>query len=196
MGITTLLILDIEKGILDMVGDDGEYLERLSQALNAARENNIKVIHVITAFRPGYPESHPSNPSVSGIAAAGLFVEGDPTTEVDPTVAPIDNEVVITKRRVSAFFGTELDMILRCYNTERIAVAGISTSGAVLSTIRHASDLDYKITLLCDLCRERDEETHNFLINKIFKRKINVLTSDEWIQQLSDESTTEKAALS
>lgn len=188
MGATTLLILDIEKGVLDMTGDNGEYLERLSLTLNAARMNNINVIHVITAFRPGYPESHPSNVSVTGVAAAGLFEEGDPSTDIDPAVAPTDNEVVITKRRVSAFFGTELDMILRCYNTERIAVAGIATSGAVLSTVRQATDLDYKITILSDLCKDRDEETHDFLINKIFKRKTNVVTSDEWIQQLEGDN--------
>ncbi|KAJ5151279.1 Isochorismatase family protein [Penicillium canariense] len=185
MGTTTLLILDIEKGTVDMLGNTGTYLQRLGSAVAAARSNNIKIVHVITAFRTGYPECHPSNSLVPAMAAMGKFQEGDWTTEIHPAVAPTKDEVVITKRRVSAFFGTELEMILRCFDTEQLVVAGIATSGAVLSTIRHASDLDYRITVLRDLCMDRDEEVHDLLMDKVFKGKTDVITGQEWMERIS-----------
>lgn len=184
MGAATLLILDVQQGILDMVpGDTGTYLQRLNETVDAARMNNIKIIHIITAFRPGHPEAHPSNRSVTSIAAAGLFQEGDFT--VEPALIPAQDEVIITKRRVSAFFGTDLEIILRCFNTEELVIAGIATSGAVLSTVRYASDLDYRITVLRDLCMDRDEEVHNVLMDKVFHRKTDVITGEEWIDRIN-----------
>lgn len=185
MGTTTLIILDAQQGIIESFGNTDGYVERLSSTLAAARNNNIRVIHVITAFRPGYPESHPHNSSIVRVAASGRFQEGDASTEHHPAIAPINNEVVITKRRVSAFFGTELDMILRCYNTERVVIAGLVTSGAVLSTVRSAFDLDYRITVLQDGCMDRDEDVHHVLIEKIFKGKADTVTCEEWIENIS-----------
>lgn len=185
METTTLLILDIQNGVLDMLSDTGTYLERLSSTLTVARTNNIKVIHVITAFRPGYPENNPKNASVPAIAAAGKFIEGSADVEIHPVVRPTANEVVITKRRVSAFTGTELEMILRCSHTDHLVIAGLATSGAVLSTIRQAQDLDFRVTLLHDLCLDRDEEVHRVLVEKIFGRKCGILTGAEWVGQLN-----------
>lgn len=71
-------------------------------------------------------------------------MEGDPSVDIHAAVAATPEEPVITKRCESAFFRTELEMILRCYNTERIVVAGVITSGAVLSTVREAMDLDFR----------------------------------------------------
>jgi nicotinamidase-related amidase len=101
-------------------------------------------------------------------------------------VAPIENEVVIMKRRISAFFATELDMILRCFRAETIAVAGLITSGAVLSTVRQAMDLDYRVTVLEDLCMDRDEEVHRVLMHKVFARKTEIISAKEWIGKIED----------
>ncbi|KAF3392857.1 Isochorismatase family protein YecD [Penicillium rolfsii] len=184
MGATTLLILDVQQGILDMVpGDTNTYLQRLTETVEAGRMNDVNIIHVITAFRPGHPEAHPANRSVSSIAAAGLFQEGDLT--VEPALIPAQDEVVITKRRVSAFFGTDLEIILRCFGTEDLVIAGVATSGAVLSTVRYASDLDYRTTILRDLCMDRDDEIHEFLIDKVFHRKSDVITCEEWLNRIN-----------
>lgn len=190
MGTTTLLILDIENGVMDILGEMGTYLQRLASTLAGARNNNIKVIHVITAFRPGYPENHPHNTSVPAMAAAGKFMEGSSEVEIHPAVKPTPEEVVITKRRVSAFTGTELDIVLRCYNTDRLVIAGVATSGAVLSTIRHAQDMDFQITVLHDLCMDRDEEVHRVLIDKVFGRKCEIVSGQEWVDQLNANTST------
>ncbi|KAJ5708800.1 Isochorismatase family protein [Penicillium malachiteum] len=186
MGTTTLLILDIQNGVIDQLENTDSYLSGLAEALSTARNNSIKVIHVITAFRHGYPENHPNNSSVPAVAARGQYKEGDFSVQVHSKVAPTPEEPIITKRRVSAFFGTELDMILRCSNTDHLVVAGLITSGAVLSTVRQAMDLDYRITVLRDLCMDRDEEVHRVLMDKVFQRKTTVISAQEWISQVND----------
>jgi nicotinamidase-related amidase len=63
-------------------------------------------------------------------------------------------------------------------------MAGISTSGVVLSTLRQAADLDYRITVLADACADTDPEVHRVLTEKVFPRQARVTTADEWIATL------------
>ncbi|KAJ5591471.1 uncharacterized protein N7459_001840 [Penicillium hispanicum] len=186
MGATTLLILDVQNGVIDQLENTNSYLYRLASALSAARRNAVNVIHVVTAFRTGYPECHPNNSSVPAVKARGAYQEGDFSVQVHAAVFPASEEPIITKRRVSAFTGTELDMLLRCSNTETLVVAGLITSGAVLSTVRAAMDLDYRITVLRDLCMDRDEEVHRVLMDKVFYRKAEVMSGEEWAALISE----------
>ena len=66
-------------------------------------------------------------------------------------------------------------MILRAKGIEHLLLAGIATSGVVLSTTRHAADADYRITIVRDCCSDRDEEVHRVLMDKIFPRQASVL---------------------
>ena len=61
-----------------------------------------------------------------------------------------------------------------------IVLAGIATSGVVLSTIREAADKDYRITVLSDCCGDADDEVHRVLTRKIFPRQADVITLEEW----------------
>ncbi|KAJ5503682.1 hypothetical protein N7463_006556 [Penicillium fimorum] len=182
---TVLLILDVQNGVIDRLDNTGPYLERLSSTVNSARKANVKIVHVITGFRSGYPENHPNNSSVPGVVARGGYIEGQLSVQVHPAIKPVSGEVVLTKRRISAFFATELDMLLRCANAEFIVVAGLITSGAVLSTVRQAMDMDYRIMVLEDCCMDRDEELHRVLMEKIFARKTQVVLAKEWVEKLS-----------
>jgi nicotinamidase-related amidase len=60
-------------------------------------------------------------------------------------------------------------------------LAGIATSGVVLSTIRQAADLDYELTVLEDGCADADPEVHRVLMEKVFPRQASVITAQEWI---------------
>ncbi|CAG7964741.1 unnamed protein product [Penicillium olsonii] len=182
---TVLLILDVQNGVINRLENTAPYLDRLASTVNKARKANIQVIHVVTAFRPGYPENNPNNSSVPAVVARGEYLEGDDSVQVHPLIAPINNEVTLTKCRVSAFFSTELDMLLRCAKAETIVVAGLITSGAVLSTVRQAMDLDYRITILEDCCMDRDEEVHRVLMEKVFARKAEIVSGEEWANGLA-----------
>jgi nicotinamidase-related amidase len=91
---------------------------------------------------------------------------------------------VITKKRVSAFAGSDLDLVLRSGGIEHLVLTGVATSGVVLSTLRQAADLDFRITVLADGCADSDEEVHRVLTEKVFPRQAEVLTIDEWTRSL------------
>jgi nicotinamidase-related amidase len=89
---------------------------------------------------------------------------------------------------VSAFSGSDLDVLLRANNIDSLVLCGIATSGVVLSTIRQAADLDYTLTVLSDACLDADPEVHNVLMTKVFVRQATVLTVEEWTSQLASKS--------
>ena len=90
---------------------------------------------------------------------------------------------VVTTRRVSAFAGSDLDVLLRGLGAGTLVLAGIATSGVVLSTLRQAADLDYRLVVLADACLDADPEVHRVLIEKVFPRQADVPTVDEWAAQ-------------
>jgi nicotinamidase-related amidase len=106
----------------------------------------------------------------------------DPGTQIHPAVAPHPGDIVVTKKRVSGFAGSDLDIVLRSLEASSLVLTGIATSGVVLSTLRQAADLDYELTLLADGCADADAEVHRVLVEKVFPRQAVVLSVDEWVE--------------
>jgi nicotinamidase-related amidase len=92
---------------------------------------------------------------------------------------------VVHKQRVGAFSENELHLILRARGIGNLVFFGITTSGIVLSTLRHAFDLDYRCVVLKDACFDRDEEVHRMLVKKIFPAQATVMTVEEFIGEQS-----------
>jgi nicotinamidase-related amidase len=180
---TALLVMDVQGGIVERF-DQGGVVDRVAEAVAAARAAAIAVIFVRVAFRPGAPEISPRNRTFSAARAAGAVLVDDASTAIDPRVAPAPGEVVVTKRRVSAFAGSDLDVVLRAGAVEELVLCGISTSGVVLSTLRAAADLDYGLTVLRDACADNDEEVHRVLTGKVFPRQADVLDVAAWAARL------------
>jgi nicotinamidase-related amidase len=105
----------------------------------------------------------------------------DEFMKVHADVAPAADEVTVIKRRVCAFTGSDLQVILSAFGISHLVLTGISTSGVVLSTVREAADKDYRLTVLSDCCADRDEEVHRVLTTKILPHQADVLTVAEWI---------------
>ncbi len=106
----------------------------------------------------------------------------DDFMRVHPDLAPAEGEVTVVKRRVSAFTGSDLEVILRAFGIKHLVLTGIATGGVVLSTLREAADKDYKLTVLADCCADRDEEVHRVLTTKVFVNQADVLSVEEWIK--------------
>lgn len=176
-----LLVMDAQRGIVERYGNNTELLGRISTAIKAARAASIPVIYVHVQFREGYPEVSPRNKSFSTAKQSGnSMVEGTSATEIHPAVAPQAGEIIVAKRRVSAFAGSDLDVVLRSQGIDTLILTGIATSGVVLSTLRYAADQDYRLTVLSDCCADSDEEVHRVLTEKVFPRQATVLTVAEW----------------
>ncbi|MCY0879032.1 MAG: cysteine hydrolase [Firmicutes bacterium] len=183
MGKTALLIMDVQNAIVSRFADE-EALRPIQDALAAARDRQLPVIFVRVAFRPGYPDVSARNRSFARVAEWGNMTESDEATQIWRGVQPLDHEPVVVKRRVSAFAGSGLELLLRSMEIEHLVLCGIATSGVVLSTVREAADKDYRLTVLKDACLDNDPEVHRVLVEKVFPRQADVLTVREWLQHV------------
>ncbi len=180
-----LLVMDMQVGIVERLGERAEaILSSAAAAVTAARRHDRPVLFVRVAFRDGAPEVSANNKSFSTLATSHSLGEAHASTQIHPDLEPLDGEVIVTKRRVSAFAGSDLDVVLRSLSIDSLVLAGIATSGVVLSTTRQAADLDFRLTILRDACADADDEVHRVLMDKVFPRQATVLSSNEWIAQL------------
>jgi len=180
---TALLCMDYQSAIVAAYGGDGadDLLSRAALALAKARAARMMVIYVQVGFREGFPEISDRNPLFRTIRndpqRQAMFA--GPAREIHPAVAPEKSDIIVTKHRVSAFAGTDLDMILRANDIDTLVLFGIATSGVVISTLTHAFDEDYKLFVIEDLCLDGDKELHGNLV-KYFSIRGTVLTSGEF----------------
>ncbi|MDP4083706.1 MAG: isochorismatase family cysteine hydrolase [Bacillota bacterium] len=181
---TALLVMDLQNGIVSRLGDNDQLLLPFQKAVEAARQHNIPVIFVRVAFSEGYPEINPQNRAFSALKSVGGMTVSDISTQIHELVKPEPNEPVVTKYRVSAFAGSNLEVILKAKQIDTLILSGISTSGVVLSTLREAADKDYTIKVLSDACLDTDQEVHRVLTEKVFPRQAEVLTVDSWMESL------------
>ena len=173
--------MDVQPGILDRLPDSAAYLARVSETVRAARSHAVPVIYVVVGFRPGMPEVSTKNQAFGGIKQQQPAMLIEPR----PAITPEANDVVVTKRRVSAFAGSDLEVVLRGGEIDHLVLSGISTSGVVLSTLREAADKDYRLTVLADLCADTDTEVHTVLTGKVFPRQARVTSAAEWVSELA-----------
>jgi nicotinamidase-related amidase len=177
---SALLLMDFQAAIVDRLGSP-EVIASARTALEAARRHGIPVIQVRVAFRDGTPEVSSRNKSFSALVGQDSMGLDDPGTQVVEALAPVAGDVVVVKRRVSAFTGSDLEVVLRALEVDHLVLAGIATSGVVLSTVREAADRDYRLTVLADACSDGDAEVHRVLTEKVFPRQANVTTVDAWV---------------
>jgi nicotinamidase-related amidase len=178
-----LLVMDMQSAILRNLPDPTALIANVNRAIENAREKGIPVFFVVVGFRPGAPEISMNNKSFSsGGKERFAGVKAAEFMKLHPDVAILPDDIVVTKRRISAFTGSDLDVILRAHGIQHIVLTGVATSGVVLSTTREAADKDYRITILSDCCADSDEEVHRVLTTKVFPRQATVMTLAEWSQ--------------
>jgi nicotinamidase-related amidase len=184
---SALLVMDVQRGVVERFAADGALLERLRGAIEAARAKGVPVIFVRVAFRPGHPEVSDRNRTFAALArhAETSFGDSDEATQIHPALEPRPEEAVVVKKRVSAFSGSDLEVLLRSLDITHLVLSGIATSGVVLSTLREAADRDYELTVLSDACADGDAEVHRVLTEKIFPRQAELLTVAEWSSRLA-----------
>ena len=181
-----LIIGDVQVGIVEFIPSAKDVLAPLAAAVAAARANGVPVIYVRVALRDDRAEVPARNPIATWMFEQGdMLRESSPRTAIHPAIAPQPGEPVLTKRRGSAFQGTDLEGILRARGITGVTLAGIATSGVVLATVIDAVERDYAITVLRDGCTDAEPDVHEFLLERIFPgRGATVVTTEEWIDGL------------
>ncbi|AGP53313.1 cysteine hydrolase family protein [Streptomyces rapamycinicus] len=182
---TALIIGDMQTGILANYAFSRAPVPPMRSLVHAARAHGILVVFVRTELRASGADVSENNTLFTAFHQAGpLFHEGSGETDIIPQLAPQPEDVVITKRRTSAFAGTELELVLRAHHVESIALTGVATSAMVAGTLYDALDRDYRATVLSDACADAEADVHDFLMARIFPgRGARVMTGESWLSE-------------
>jgi nicotinamidase-related amidase len=164
-------------------------IARVPDLIAMARDAGMMVIHVVVEFRPGHLELSPLDPMFEPVRANGLMVAGSEGAAIHPAAAAREGEPIVVKRRVSAFVGTDLETLLRANGIDTLVLAGVHTSGVVLSTVRHAGDLDYRLVVVRDCCADPDAKLHALLLDVVIARQAAVVTAAQLAGALPGESS-------
>jgi nicotinamidase-related amidase len=183
---SALLVMDYQAGIVGRFDDADALLERMGAAIDLARERGMTVGYVRVALTDEERTAVPDrNKAFSSLASRGGAMHADaPETAVHDALAPRDGDIVVRKQRVGPFSTTDLADQLAARGIDTLVLGGISTSGVVLSTVRHAADHDYRIYVLSDAVADSDPEVHDVLMTKVFPRQAWVITTAELAQLL------------
>lgn len=154
-------------------------LENTRKAIEAARKAGMQVGFVRVGFSPDYRECPPASPIFSGARKNGLFKLGTPGTETHPALGQQPGDFDIVKHRVSPFYGTALEPILRANGIERVILCGVSTNGVVHSGAREAHDRDYECIIFEDCCAGVTKDEHDHAI-ACLGRYANIISSAEF----------------
>jgi nicotinamidase-related amidase len=167
---TIFLVMDMMNDIVSPTGPNAAgygvqvkergVLENTAKAIAAARGAAALIGYVRVGFSPDYRECPPASPIFSGARTRKLFQLGTEGTEVHPALKPRSGDFDIVKHRVSPFYGTSLEPILRANGVERLVLCGVSTNGVVHSGARDAHDRDYEVVIFEDCCAGVTPDEH------------------------------------
>jgi nicotinamidase-related amidase len=158
-----LVVIDLQKGIvaLPTAHPVREIIGRAAQLARAFRVRKLPVVLVnVTGAAPGRTDGGFRN--LTGLPADW--------TELVPELEQAPADIVISKQRVGAFTGTALDETLRRSGVTQVFLTGVATSAGVESTLRGAYDAGYHAVAVVDAMTDRDLETHEFCVSKVFPR--------------------------
>ena len=183
---TALLVIDMTYDFTNPEGKtfypmNREILPRIAEAVNRARDDGMLIIFMQHCYRKDKYDRNLETMRPNSI-------EGSGGEELDP-ILPV-NEVtdyVIKKRRYSAFFGTDLDLVLREHRIETVAVTGTKTNCCVRSTVQDAYFNDYRVVVLSDCVGTNSREVNDLHLSEIDKYFGTVMTSEAFFEMAEKE---------
>ncbi|SCL44162.1 Nicotinamidase-related amidase [Micromonospora citrea] len=161
-----------------------EQVARHDVASHAARVNAAVraagglVVYTRVAHRPGHPDLIPNTPSFAMIAERQAFLEGAPKSRIIDELAPEAGDVVITHVRLTGFFGTELDTVLRRRKIDTVLFTGVATNLSVTGTAFEAVNHGYRPVIVSDACTAATDEAHRASLETLGRLGEVVTTAD------------------
>ena len=173
---TALLVMDFQQGVLQRMPGLEPLVGRVRRAIADVRDHGGTIGYVRVAFTEEDWAAVPAaNPIFAQVAQNRMMHHEDPATAIHGSLAPQPGDIVVRKTRVGAMSTTDLDRQLRDRGIDTLVLAGISTSGVVLSTVIEAADRDYRLYVLSDGTEDLDEQTRDVLLGKVFPRRAQVI---------------------
>ncbi len=154
----------------------------INRLLDGCRERGIKVIFACDSF---YPEDFLFKSKLKSHSLRGT--EGSKVVDDIPVK---EGDIVLEKRRFSAFFKTDLDQTLRTFGIDTIAVCGMTTTYCVLATAIDGVCHDFYTIILEDCSCAHKEEVHRFMMDLYRKSPLvpilRVMTSHEFLKEFDE----------
>ncbi|MET8541524.1 cysteine hydrolase [Kitasatospora sp. NPDC004799] len=176
---TALLVLDCQPAVLAALPGDGEraaLLGRLAGAVADVRAAGGAVAYARVGFTEADWEAVPAaNPSFAPLARHRALHHEDPAAAVHERLAPWAGDIVVRKTRFGALSTTDLDRRLRERRITTLVASGLSTGGAVLSTVTDAADRDYRLHVLSDGVADPDPDVHDVLLHRVLPTRADVV---------------------
>jgi nicotinamidase-related amidase len=182
---TALLVMDYQNGTIGRVSDGAGLLAAVRETIELVRGAGGQIGYVRVGFADGEAPTGTMGSRIGAETARTTFHADAPGTQVHDEVAPQDGDIVVRKTRIGPFLTTDLDVQLRDRGIDTLLLAGISTSGVVLSTVRDGHDRDYRLIVISDLCADPEPDIHEFLVGRIFPRQAEVIDRAELHERLS-----------
>jgi nicotinamidase-related amidase len=199
-GRTALVVVDMQRGFLD----PGEAMEVpparaivpvIQNLLNVFRARRLPVVFTEFVYSPSvpvligslHPEHQPAPPGAPlgfGLPSSSCL-EGTPSAETVPDLAPRPDEIVVRKRGYDAFAGTPLDGVLRARNVTSLVVTGTMTDVCVLATVTAALHRHYRVTLVEDGVATLWPEIQRATLDIIGRAYGRVVTAKDVVDQIS-----------
>src|SRR5262249_30064422 len=194
---TALIVVDMENDFVapraPMETPAGRtMLPTLKRALSFCREHGIRIIYTTHAHRRDACDMGRFADLWPPIANRTGLVDGEPGIEIYPEIAPRAEEIVIKKHRYSAFYGTDLEIILRGLGVDTVIITGVTTENCCHATARDALFRDYKVVFLSDATGTFDypdvgqggmtaAEVHRATLTILSVSTAHVMTTNEFI---------------
>ncbi|WP_116963658.1 isochorismatase family cysteine hydrolase [Fastidiosibacter lacustris] len=156
-------------------------LDHANQAISHARKQDILIAHVKVGFSRSYIECPQHSPIFGNAKKFSALMLDTWGTKFHEKIDVQIQDHILVKHRISSFYNTDLECVLRANQIEEIIITGVSTDMAVELAAREAHDRDYIVTVLKDACGAHSEEKHEASINNIL-RIAQVKTIDDWIR--------------
>jgi nicotinamidase-related amidase len=176
-----LVVVDVQRGALAPDGTTGiphtggaaERVERDRRLVAAARAAGVPVVFVQEVHKRSLVDFGRELDGAEGVHA----LEGDETTELVEGLEPTADEYLIRKRRYSAFFQTELELVLRSYGVDTLLLVGGLTDVCIHYTAVDAHQHDYYVRVIADCVGGSSAEAHDAAL-----RAIEYLQRDALVQ--------------
>ncbi|MEJ6654395.1 MAG: isochorismatase family cysteine hydrolase [Pseudomonas sp.] len=165
------LVLDMQNDLVHADGASGkapmqadiqgrEVIQRTANAIARARAKGIPVAFVRVAFSDDHREANPNSQVFGPIAKNGILKMNAWGGQIHEALAPQAGDWDIVKHRVSPFYQTKLELLLKREGIERIYCSGVSTQAVVQATVRDAHDRDFDVVVIEDCCAGPNEQEH------------------------------------
>ena len=179
---TAVISLHLQKSTVHLTGVPDEMMDRVDAVLKGARRAGILVVHQVTGFRKGYPEVSPRNKTLMNLSTTGVLQPGMEGGELHAKAAALPEDIIVGGPRFGAFFENDMGSVLRAKDITALVLLGVSSGGAVMTAVTSATDLDFELVMIEDCCLDTDPELHRVLFERLFPRRADILSTQEFLQ--------------